>query len=96
MPAVQGHLTRWCEPRASCWLRQAQVAATGPAIAEAAEWLSSVLREGPQPAVDLEQRAKIDGIHERTLLRAKQRLGIVARREGFGTAGQWVWQLPKA
>jgi hypothetical protein len=74
----------------------AQAAASGPAIAEAAEWLSSVLREGPQPAVDLKQRAKTDGIHERTLLRAKQRLGIIARREGFGRAGQWIWQLPKA
>ena len=74
----------------------AQVAASGPAIAEAAEWLASVLQEGPQPAVDLKHRAKSDGIHERTLLRAKHRLGIVARRQGFGPAGQWAWQLPNA
>jgi hypothetical protein len=73
----------------------AQMAASGPAIAEAADWLVSALAGGPQPAVELKQRAKNDGVHERTLLRAKQRLGVVACREGFGPAGRWTWQLPK-
>jgi hypothetical protein len=74
----------------------AQTAAAGPSISEAAEWLQSVLREGPQSAVELKRLAKTDGLHERTLLRAKQRLGIVARREGFGPQGRWTWQLPEA
>jgi putative DNA primase/helicase len=72
----------------------ARVSVSGPAIAEAAEWLKMVLRDGPMPAVELKQLAKIDGIHERTLLRAKQRLGITAHREGFGPGGIWTWQLP--
>jgi hypothetical protein len=74
----------------------AQFAASGPSITEAAEWLQSALRGGPQSAVELKQLAKNDGLHERTLLRAKQRLGIVARREGFGLHGKWLWQLPNA
>jgi hypothetical protein len=73
-----------------------QTAACGPSIGEAAEWLQSMLRDGPQPAVELKRLAKTDGLHERTLLRAKQRLGIVARREGFGPHGRWTWQLPDA
>jgi putative DNA primase/helicase len=72
----------------------ARVSVSGPAIAEAAEWLKMVLRDGPKPAVELKQLAKVDGIHERTLLRAKQRLGITAHREGFGPGGIWIWQLP--
>jgi putative DNA primase/helicase len=72
----------------------ARVSVSGPAIAEAAEWLKMVLRDGPKPAVELKQLAKLDGIHERTLLRAKQRLGITARREGFGPGGIWTWHLP--
>jgi hypothetical protein len=70
--------------------------ASAPAIVEAAEWLASALRDGPQSAVNLKQRAKNDGVHERTLLRAKQRLGIIARRQGFGPEGLWTWQLPTA
>jgi hypothetical protein len=65
-------------------------------VAEAAEWLASALRDGPQSAVNLKQRAKQDGVHERTLLRAKQRLGTIARHQGFGPEGLWAWQLPTA
>jgi hypothetical protein len=74
-------------------LAAARVSVSGPAIAEAAEWLKMVLRDGPKPAIELKQLAKVDGIHERTLLRAKQRLGITAHREGFGPGGKWQWQL---
>ena len=74
----------------------ARVSVSGPAIAEAAEWLKMVLRDGPQPAIELKQLAKVDGIHERTLLRAKQRLGITAHREGVGPGGIWTWQLPNS
>ncbi|MCI0335135.1 MAG: AAA family ATPase [Planctomycetes bacterium] len=72
----------------------AQTAVSGPALAEAAEWLASTLRDGPRPALDLKQLAKADGIHERTLLRAKQRLGVTAARQGYGPNGLWAWQLP--
>lgn len=77
-------------------LRAAQNAGSGPAVDEAAEWLTAVLAAGPHTAADLKAKAKQDGIHERTLLRAKARLRVVTSREGFGLGGNWVWALPKA
>lgn len=68
----------------------------GPAIDEAAAWLESVLADGHQAAADLKSRARQDGIHERTLLRAKARLRVVTSRDGFGLGGSWRWSLPKA
>ena len=72
-----------------------QSAAAGGATLEAADWLTEMLRSGPKPAAELKTQAKADGIHERTLLRAKSRLGLMCRRQGIGTAGLWVWQLPE-
>jgi hypothetical protein len=71
-----------------------QSAECGPALDEACEWLRSALADGLQPANELKRTAKEDGIHERTLLRAKQRLGVAARRTGFGLGGSWDWHLP--
>lgn len=61
---------------------------------EAADWLTEMLRRGPQRAAELKALAKADGIQERTLMRAKVRLGLVARRQGVGLAGTWLWQWP--
>jgi hypothetical protein len=77
-------------------LAATQSAAIGPALDEACEWLQTTLADGPEPAIELKRRAKEDGIHERTLLRAKARLGVVASRTGYGLHGTWSWQLPKA
>lgn len=61
---------------------------------DAAEWLRTLLADGPMPAGEVKGAAKDDGIAPRTLDRAKQALGVVARREGFGRGGRWVWELP--
>jgi putative DNA primase/helicase len=74
----------------------AQSAECGPALDEACEWLRSVLTTGPQAAVELKRIAKEDGIRERTLVRAKQRLGVLAARTGFGLHGLWEWRLPES
>jgi putative DNA primase/helicase len=74
----------------------AQSAECGPALDEACEWLRSVLTTGPQAAVELKRIAKEDGIRERTLVRAKQRLGVLAARTGFGLGGSWMWRLPES
>jgi len=58
---------------------------------EAAEWLRSILSDGPISAVELQRRAEADGIKERTLKRAKALAGVESKREGFG--GSWTWQL---
>ena len=74
----------------------AQYVGGGPAVDEAIDWLRSTLTTGPHTAAALKAKAKADGIHERTLLRAKARLRVVTSREGFGLGGNWVWALPKA
>ncbi len=38
--------------------------------------------------------AKAEGISESTLQRAKRRLGVRSRREGFGPESRVFWQLP--
>lgn len=60
------------------------------AIAEAADFLREILREGPVPAVDGVFQASTLGISERTLTRARRRLGVVAFRDG----GVWKWSMP--
>lgn len=71
----------------------AEGSAEGGASAEdeAADWLADKLASGPVPSVEIKAAAKADGIAERTLERAKKRLGVEATRDGFG--GPWVWRL---
>lgn len=66
----------------------------GSAREEAEEWLADALALGPLPAKEIKGRAEDDGIAERTLNRAKKRLGIVSERTGFHD-GAWCWRLPE-
>jgi hypothetical protein len=61
---------------------------------EAADWLTDVLGWGPQPAREVKEKARRDGIMLRTLDRAKVILGVRTQRAGFGGDGLWVWDLP--
>ncbi|HEY2588009.1 MAG TPA: AAA family ATPase [Tepidisphaeraceae bacterium] len=60
---------------------------------EAVDWLRKELFNGPQQAKELKRRARADGIAERTLERAKSRLKVVARPDGY--RGPWVWTMPE-
>ncbi|MDP9379796.1 MAG: AAA family ATPase [Chloroflexota bacterium] len=64
---------------------------------EAAEFLRSILQDGPLAARDVIQEARRAGIAERTLQRASKDLGVTKRRdnEAGGKRGQggWVWEL---
>lgn len=57
------------------------------ALDEACEFLASELRDGPQAAKYLLAEARHAGHAERTLKRAKARLGVESRKE----AGSWQW-----
>jgi hypothetical protein len=59
------------------------------------EWLNSQLVKGALPAQKLLKTAKSEGISERTLKRAKEKLGVKSRRESVGNkgAGIWFWYL---
>ena len=65
------------------------------ALDEAVEWLQQVLESGPMNKNANSELARKDGIAERTLRRATDKLGIVKKREGFGEFGIWRWQLPE-
>lgn len=60
---------------------------------EATRFLHTELKDGPVPARDLIERARKDfRLTERTLQRAKDKLGIVVTKSGFH--GGWVWSYP--
>jgi putative DNA primase/helicase len=61
------------------------------AVTEAIEWLRGYLGDGPQPADGVYAQARKDGIAERTLKRAKAKMGVASRREG----ASWVWVPPE-
>jgi hypothetical protein len=64
---------------------------------EAEDLLRAELILGPQPAKNVRAAARELGIAERTLERAKARLGVTSQRVG-GVAGGgcWQWALAKA
>lgn len=63
---------------------------------EAEAFLRELLAKGPVPAKDVDRDRRAAGISERTLDRAKARLGVRARHEGRpGEAGRWAWWLPE-
>jgi hypothetical protein len=57
-------------------------------------WLRATLRE-PMPAREVLRLAKLDGLNEWSLRRAKRHLKIAAvRTGGIARAGRWLWQFP--
>jgi hypothetical protein len=60
----------------------------------AEEILKKLLSEGPRPQRVIEERAKEQGVSGATLKRAKAKLGVIAKKVGFGANGIWNWELP--
>ncbi len=58
----------------------------------ACAWLLAQLSAGPQPATNLQIAAAVEGIADRTLARAKKRLGVESTKK----KDHWVWSLPTA
>jgi RecA-family ATPase len=63
---------------------------------QAREFLVEALASGPVEQAIIQQRAAEMAIAYRTIERAKQLLGIVSRREGFGPGSIVYWELPTA
>ena len=57
----------------------------------ASAWLLAQLSAGEQPPINLQIAAAAEGIADRTLKRAKKRLGIVSSKQG----DQWICALPE-
>jgi len=74
-------------------LKEAEQVEEGPASAARAiaeQFLEATLADGAVSVEELIQAAKTEGIAKRTLERAKQALGIKAKRGG----ANWSWYLP--
>jgi len=73
----------------------AQLGTTGHNCGIAAQWLSGELADGEWVASGkIKARAKAENIAVRTLQRARVRLGVEDRREGFPAVSEW--RLPRA
>jgi hypothetical protein len=66
----------------------------GAELAEAAQWLSAQLADGPVAEQDLEQRAKAAGLKWPSVKRAKKAMKVKSRKRGFGPMAPWYWELP--
>jgi hypothetical protein len=78
-----------CEPEAE-HLRSVSKPVTAKQIAT--DFLKGELRPGPKSSEEIKKKAFGLGIHDRTLLRAKKDLQIVANKDGFFEG--WSWVMP--
>ncbi len=70
------------------------VADDNSAVAEAEYVLYSILVVGPVPARECIKLAGEAGVCERTLKRAKKRMGVHSWKESSGKDCRWLWELP--
>src|SRR4029450_11331419 len=61
---------------------------------EAEEWLHGALGDGPRPAADTTRAARAAGISDRTLRRARRRVGVISAKQKGTLDGTWNWSLP--
>jgi putative DNA primase/helicase len=66
----------------------------GGALSEAKDWLFDFLLDGPRGAKEVQSAARDAGHNWRTVRRAKQALGVQARKSGM--RGGWEWFYPGA
>jgi hypothetical protein len=63
-----------------------------PKLKEAKQFLTNLLANGPKRQKDIEEAAEKQGYSDATMRRAKNDLGYVSKKEGFG--GGWKWYTP--
>ena len=66
---------------------------------EAADWLHSLLAQKPQPLTDIKRLAKAEGITDKTLRLARERLNLVTETRpttGEGRGRHTQWRLPSS
>lgn len=63
------------------------------ALDDAVDVLRRILADGPVPAEAAKQQARAAGVADRTVFRAKARLGVQSRKAGMDAG--WTWELPK-
>ncbi len=63
-------------------------------IEEAERWLRSLLENGPVASAEVMRRCEQDGLAFVAIRRARERIGVEMKREGFRN-GRWVWCLKR-
>jgi len=63
-------------------------------VGEAEQFLCELLADGRVQSREVMRIAKREHVAERTLRRAKEKLGVVAEKEGMGSGAVWFWRLP--
>jgi len=66
----------------------------GSAVDEAETFLRDLLANGSMPAEEIKKAAVSATISWPSVRRAKDRMGVVSRRSGFGGDGKWSWVMP--
>lgn len=66
-----------------------------PARAEAVGFLRELLKHGPVASEQIKIEAKSADVKWASVRRAKETIGIVARKVGFGEKAGWCWVLPE-
>jgi putative DNA primase/helicase len=61
----------------------------------AAEWLRATLEGGELTKLQVMERGREAGFSDRTLQRARQRIGAKAEVVGFGTQKRSIWRMPE-
>lgn len=61
----------------------------------AQEWLIQLLWKGPVPSKEIPAQIKEAGLSAKTVRRARESLGIICQRIGYGPDGGWEWRLPE-
>ncbi len=69
---------------------------TRHAVADAELLLQALLADGAKSYAEVAEARRAAGLSERTLYRAKARLGIRSVRNGFGKGATYAWQLAPA
>jgi hypothetical protein len=96
-PCGESIHVRWCgesEYRAAALLAVPADEEEVTAVEEAAGFLRAILEDGAVSAKEIFQRAKSEGLSEKTVRRAKTRLGLKKFHQGFGKESKWTWDLP--
>jgi len=65
-------------------------------LTEAIDFLRSELADGPRPQSEILRAGRECGHAEKTIRRAKKKLGVTAQRSGFGRGGEWRWSLSES
>jgi len=99
-PGITASRVLWGAPldgTASDLLATAEAVEAGgerSATDDAEAFLRHHLAGGEQPARDVKRRAEAEGLTDKALRRARERLRITVRREGFGAETKTLWALP--